>query len=68
MKQYIHVIEDVSLKGLRKHATVSGAATGRYMLWSDSSADLRLGLDVVELADTQWADTVQFTSEATPGQ
>jgi len=57
-------IANVSPTGRRKLARIPGVASEHPGYWTDSSMDLRAGLDIVEVsADTQWADTLPFEIE-----
>jgi hypothetical protein len=63
MKQRIYVIGDVVPSGQRKRARTPGAASKNPSDWTDSSMELKLGLDIVELADSQWANTQRLDTE-----
>lgn len=67
MKEHIHLISDVRPKGERKPTRPPGVESNRRSDWSDSSTDLRLGLDMVELSDTQWANTQPLEMELPRG-
>jgi hypothetical protein len=67
MKQHIRLISDFVPKSQRERVGAQGVASNYFGDWSDSSADLRLGLDVVDLSDTHWADTQQLESELPRG-
>jgi hypothetical protein len=63
MEQRLYVIRDVTPKGQRKPARVSGVESDHRSDWTDSSMELRRGLDIVELSDTQWSDTLPLDIE-----
>jgi hypothetical protein len=65
MEQRIYVIGDVVASGQRKRARTPGVAAKNPSDWTDSSMDLKLGLDIVELADSQWANTQPLGRELT---
>jgi len=63
MKQNVYVIRDVAPKRQGTPARVPRAESHHRSDWTDSSMDLRRGLDIVELSDTQWADTLPLDIE-----
>jgi hypothetical protein len=63
MKQNVYVVRDVTPKGQRKSAKASDVESDHRSDWTDSSMELRHGLDIVELSDTQWADTLPLDIE-----
>jgi hypothetical protein len=65
MEQRIYVIGDVVASGQRKRARTPGVASTNPRDWTGSSMDLKLGLDIVELADSQWSNTQALDRELT---
>jgi len=58
MKLRINDLSQARLQARRRPATAPSAASDRASDWTDSSSDLKLGLDVVEISgDIHWADT-----------
>lgn len=68
MKLRINETSQIRPQARRKPTMAPYEASDRCSDWSDSSTDLRLGLEVVEIpADTHWADT-QAMSAFPPGE
>jgi len=63
MEQRIYVIRDVLPSGQRKRAGTPGVASANDGDWTNSSMDLRFGLDIVEVPESQWANTQPMDRE-----
>jgi len=71
MEPRIYVIRDVVPSGQRKRTRTPGVAATNPRDWTNSSTALRLGLDIVEVSESQWANTQplgrELTLERKPG-
>jgi hypothetical protein len=57
MEQQVYVIRDVVPGGQRKRARTPGVASANAGDRTNSSLDLRFGVDIVEVPVSQWANT-----------